>query len=71
MKSMLPTIMYCLSYVHNQKKGPPKAIHVTGHSLGAALAVHFTSAVKLGKTYGYKSEGTYMPKEILAGHGAP
>ena len=51
-QTMLPTIMECLQHIQTQKIYAPRTIFVTGHSLGAALAVHFTSAVLLGTTYG-------------------
>ena len=51
--TMLPTVMVCLEDIQTKKKYAPRTIYVTGHSLAAALAVHFTSAVLLGGTYGY------------------
>jgi hypothetical protein len=72
MNSMLPTIMNCLAYIQTKMSQPPrhrpiqapKGIHVVGHSLGAALAVHFTSAVILGNTYRHDLQGTQMPAAI-------
>ena len=51
--TMLPTVMACLKDIQTKITYPPRTIYVTGHSLAAALAVHFTSAVLLGDTYGY------------------
>jgi|SRR5271166_1892187 len=63
--TMLPTIMECLEHIQAlYTPYPPKGIYVTGHSLGAALAVHFTSAVLLGTTYGHNSNPTSMPANI-------
>lgn len=45
----LPTIQAALTWLHGQQGGvPPLSITVTGHSLGAALAAQFTSAVVSG-----------------------
>jgi hypothetical protein len=49
--TMLPTIIECLEHIQANKPNAPRTIYVTGHSLGAALAVHFTSAVRLGNAY--------------------
>ncbi|HEY5777826.1 MAG TPA: hypothetical protein VIT00_03765 [Terrimicrobiaceae bacterium] len=62
--TMLPTIMECLEGIQAEKKYAPRTIYVTGHSLGAALAVHFTSSVLLGTTYGHNSIPTSMPASI-------
>jgi Lipase (class 3) len=65
--TMLPTVMVCLKDIQNRKKYAPRTIYVTGHSLAAALAVHFTSAVLLGGTYGYtvsSQTGGKMPDDI-------
>lgn len=62
--TMLPTIMACLDHIQARKGYAPRTISVTGHSLGAALAVHFTSAVRLGTTYGYNRNPTSMPAAI-------
>jgi hypothetical protein len=51
--TMLPTVMVCLEDIQRRKKYAPRTIYVTGHSLAAAVAVHFTSAVLLGGKYGY------------------
>jgi hypothetical protein len=51
MHTMLPNIMKCLEDIQRAKQNAPRAIYVTGHSLGASLAVHFTSAILLGSTY--------------------
>jgi hypothetical protein len=61
---MLLTIMECLQHIQTQKNYAPRAIYVTGHSLGAALAVHFTSAVRLGTAYGHQANPTSMPATI-------
>ena len=53
MTSILPRAFACLRTVAHRKPGqPPAHIYVTGHSLGGALAQHFTSAVLLGNEYG-------------------
>ena len=63
--TMLPTIIACLADIEARKRAhPPRAIYVTGHSLGAALAVHFTSAVLLGNKYGWDTLPTDMPQAI-------
>jgi hypothetical protein len=64
MRTMLPTIMECLNHIQTEKKNAPREIHVTGHSLGAALAVHFTSAVLLGDWYGYDAVSTKMVEAL-------
>ena len=49
----LPTVLACLEKIHVLENGnPPRAIHVTGHSLGGALAAGFCSAIALGSEYG-------------------
>lgn len=63
-QTMLPTIMECLEDIQTKKQSAPRTIYVTGHSLGAALAVHFTSAVLLGTTYGHAVNNTNMPATI-------
>ena len=65
--TMLPTVMVCLNDIQTKITYPPRTIYVTGHSLAAALAVHFTSAVLLGDTYGYtlsSQSGGKMPDPI-------
>jgi len=61
--TMLPTIMVCLKEIAERKGYAPRNIFVTGHSLGAALAVHFTSAIRLGTKYRYKHP-TIMPTVV-------
>jgi hypothetical protein len=56
-KRTLPTIMRCLNDIHNLKGGAPNRIYVSGHSLGGALALHFTSAVTLGNSYAHTIQG--------------
>jgi Lipase (class 3) len=61
-RTMLPTIMHCLQDISVQKNGlPPRTIYVTGHSMGASLAVHFTSAVLLGTTYRHNAPIVAVP----------
>lgn len=64
MKRMLPTIMACLAKIQTKLNHPPRYIYVTGHSLGGALAVHFTSAILLGSSefYGSCGNGKKMPE---------
>jgi hypothetical protein len=61
-KSMFPTIIRCLEEVARQKQTRPSAIYVTGHSLGAALACQFASAVLWGTRYGLW--GNNMPPAL-------
>jgi hypothetical protein len=63
-KSMLLTIMEGLKAVQRTLLKPPSKIYVTGHSLGGALACHFTSAMLLGSKYGEKGAGQSMPTEL-------
>jgi len=44
----LPNIMTCLIDIQRTQQKPPRSISVTGHSLGAALAVQFASTMILG-----------------------
>lgn len=46
----LPNIATCLDAV--DRPGPPRAIHVSGHSLGGALAAHFAAAMVLAAPEG-------------------
>ena len=63
--TMLPTIITCLEDIEAKKSHhPPRAIYVTGHSLGAALAVHFTGAILLGNKYGSDTLPTDLPSPI-------
>jgi hypothetical protein len=64
LKTMLATVMRCLQEVHKTKQKPPRLIYVTGHSLGAALASLFTSAILLGNSYGPDGDGLSMPQEL-------
>jgi len=50
MAASLPNIVKCLDAV--DRPGPPRAIHVSGHSLGGALATHFTAAMVLAAPEG-------------------
>jgi hypothetical protein len=63
--TMLPTVIASLQQVHAAKQGkPPRAIFVTGHSLGGALACQFASAVLNGNAYGRQAQGQRMPAEL-------
>ena len=64
--SMMPTIMKCCEELSssNKKNMPPRAIYVTGHSLGGALASSFASAVMLGNTYGPNGAGQKIPQAL-------
>jgi hypothetical protein len=71
LKSMLPTIIACLTALNAHPSVgnvPPRAIYVTGHSLGGALAAHFTSAMVLGDPAHYGPDGTglLMPAPLQA-----
>ena len=46
--SSMGTIVHCLDDVAVRRGGPPASIHVTGHSLGGALAVQLGAALSLG-----------------------
>jgi hypothetical protein len=66
MQSTLPQIFVCLQRAAQLRSGAaPTNIYVTGHSLGGALAQHFTSAVLLGDRYGPDGTGPSMPAQLL------
>lgn len=50
MAATLPNIAKCLDAI--ERPGPPRAIHVSGHSLGGALATHFTASMVLAAPEG-------------------
>lgn len=50
MAETLPNIARCLDAI--DRPGPPRAIHVSGHSLGGALATHFAAAMVLAAPEG-------------------
>ncbi len=50
MAATLPNIAKCLDAI--DRPGPPRAIHVGGHSLGGALATHFTASMVLAAPEG-------------------
>ncbi len=65
MESILPQVFHSLNKVAEIKRGvSPDNIYVTGHSLGGALAQHFSSAVLLGNQYGPGSVGNKMPATL-------
>jgi hypothetical protein len=64
--STLPTMFAGMEMLGGIMDGPPTNIYVTGHSLGGALAQHFTSAVLLGDQYGPNGTGTAMPATLEA-----
>jgi hypothetical protein len=63
-RTMLPTVVKAMEEIANQKQQPPRYIYVTAHSLGGALACHFTSAVLCGTKYGPKGTGGQMPDSL-------
>jgi hypothetical protein len=63
-KTMLPTIMTCLTDIHTRAQQAPRNIYVTGHSLGGALACNFTSAIKLG-LYQPNIANTQLPQLLI------
>jgi hypothetical protein len=63
-RSITPQLFACLQRVAELRSGPPTNIYVTGHSLGGALAQHFTSAVLLGNQYGPDGAGADMPPTL-------
>ncbi len=63
-KSMLPTVVKAMTEIDTAKKGAPRNIYVTGHSLGGALACHFTSAMVFGTKYGPNGVGKDMPDSL-------
>lgn len=65
MESILPQTIRCLQKVSSLKGGrQPNRIYVTGHSLGGALAQHFTSAMLLGNRFGPTGSGPAMPSSL-------
>jgi hypothetical protein len=66
MESILPKVFAGLEMLAQAKDGNPTNIYVTGHSLGGALAQHFTSAVLLGDRYGPGGRGAAMPASVAA-----
>tara|TARA_R110002126_G_scaffold164211_3_gene312083 strand:+ start:1463 stop:3196 length:1734 start_codon:yes stop_codon:yes gene_type:complete len=61
-RSIMPTLMHCLSEVPSLKDGAePDNIYVTGHSLGGALAQHFVSSILMGNQYGPNATGAKLP----------
>lgn len=63
-KTMLPTVVKAMEEIAAEKKEQPRYIYVTGHSLGAALACHFTSAMLCGTKYGPNGTGNSMPDSL-------
>lgn len=67
LKTILPTLMEALARIHVARNNtPPRYIHVTGHSLGGALAGQFASAMLLGTQYGPNATGPAMPQTLRA-----
>lgn len=65
MKSIFPQVFQCLNKVADLEQGViPDNIYATGHSLGAALAQHFVSAMLLGDLYGPGGTGDAMPAPL-------
>lgn len=64
MQATLPRVVASLEMVADLEAGPPTNIYVTGHSLGGALAQHFTSAVMLGGDFGPDGSGPAMPAPL-------
>jgi hypothetical protein len=65
MESILPAVFLALEKIAELAGGaPPKTISATGHSLGAALAQHFTSAVLLGNSVMPSSIASWPWKNI-------
>lgn len=61
-KSILAQLFRSLIKIADIKQGvSPDNIYVTGHSLGGALAQHFSSAILLGNRYGPNGAGNGMP----------
>ncbi len=44
----LGTLVYCLEDIARRRGRPPQTLHITGHSLGGALAVQLASALSVG-----------------------
>lgn len=59
--SMMPTILTSLEDIQNRRAMPPKKIMVSGHSLGGALATHFTSAMTAGTNPNWINGGLNQP----------
>lgn len=67
LKTILPTLMDALAKIHVARNNtPPRYIHVTGHSLGGALAGQFASSMLLGTEYGPNATGPAMPQTLRA-----
>lgn len=47
--SAMPTLARCLELVEETRGGPPTTIHVSGHSLGGALATQFAAGATVGR----------------------
>ncbi len=62
-QTIFPQVFGCLDEVVGAARpAPPRNVYVTGHSLGAALAQHFSSAVLMGDEYG--PSGDAMPSSL-------
>ncbi len=67
LKTILPTLMDALAKIHvARNNASPRYIHVTGHSLGGALAGQFASSMLLGTEYGPNGAGLAMPQTLRA-----
>jgi len=63
LKSTMPQIMKCIAKIAEEHPNrTPARIVTTGHSLGAALAVHFASAVTLGTKWAPRAPNSLMPQ---------
>ncbi|WP_293138778.1 lipase family protein [Okeania sp. SIO3I5] len=63
--NIIRQIIASLTNIQQRRNTAPRAIYVTGHSLGGGLAAHFASAVSLGNEYSKIATGVRQMPDIL------